>query len=121
MADDPALEWPEQVLANVQSFAISSGYYIERMMSRFHSYHLDDAPDLRSCNLLLRSLSAEKKITIHRSISDPDRLRNFYGKNSLPDVRYVRESTGVDYGKAHKDEYYFQPMEDSNVTDNRAR
>jgi len=32
--DDVDLEWPKQVLANVQNFALSSGFYVQRMMSR---------------------------------------------------------------------------------------
>jgi predicted methyltransferase len=44
IADDPALEWPKRVLANVQQYVISSEYYIQRMMSHLHSYHLDDNP-----------------------------------------------------------------------------
>ena len=87
-------------------------------MSQLHSYHLDDAPDLRSCNLFLRSLSGEKRPVTPRSISDPTRLENFYGRGNHASVRYVREGTGTYNGKAHKDEYNFELLEDPNVTDN---
>src|SRR5262249_54999116 len=43
IADDHEIEWPQRVLANTQRFALESGFYIQRMMSRMHIYHLDDA------------------------------------------------------------------------------
>ena len=55
IADDDELDWPKNVLGNVQRFALESGFFVQRMMPKLHQYHLDDAPDLRSCNLLLKS------------------------------------------------------------------
>ena len=55
IADDPCLEWPQEVLYQVQAFASANGFYVSRMMPQLHSYHLDDAPDLRSCNLMVRA------------------------------------------------------------------
>lgn len=106
VADDDELEWPQQVLANLQSFSLSQGFFVQKMMPRAHSYHLDDAPDLRSCNIMLKAVPGNA----HRSgqsvaIDDPRRLQNFYGRDSMPRVRYVRERARVDYGKAHQDEY----------------
>jgi predicted RNA methylase len=112
VADDPELEWPKRVLCNLQAFALQSGYYVQRMMPQVHSYHLDDAPDLRSCNVLVKAMPGND----HRSgesiaITDPARLENFYGRDSPPRVRYVRERTRVDYGKAHNDEYALELLE----------
>jgi hypothetical protein len=47
------------------------------------------------------------------SIDDPSRLEHFYGRDSPPRVRYVRERARVDYGKAHQDEYELELMEPS--------
>jgi N4-bis(aminopropyl)spermidine synthase len=106
IADDDELPWCQQVLHATQRFASDSGYFVKKMMSKIHEYHLDDAPHLRSCNLFLRALSDERKIRPpSQSITDPKRLNNFYGRNSSPVVRYVRERKRVDYGKAHDDEY----------------
>lgn len=55
LADDIDLDWTKEVLARVQNFAISHGFYVARVMPRLHSYHLDDNPDLRSCNMLQTS------------------------------------------------------------------
>ena len=111
IADDTEKEWAPRVLANVQAFALSSGFFIQRMMSRVHSYHLDDAPELRSCNLILRAVPGNVPRGRSIQITDPARLQNFYGFDSPPAYRYVREKLRLEYGKAHDDEYSFEPWE----------
>lgn len=111
IADDIELPWPKQVLANVQGFALSSGFYVQRMMPRLHSYHLDDAPELKSCNLIFRALPGTKPPGPSLQISDVKRLEHFYGRDNPPTVRYVREKKRLDYGKAHEDEYLFESWE----------
>src|SRR6266568_7372290 len=113
IADDQELEWSKRVLANVQQYAISSGFYVQRVMPQLHSYHLDDAPNLRSCNLLLSALPGNKRNVASSAISDPKRLSNFYGRENTPVVRFVRERKRLDYGKAHEDEYYIERWEES--------
>lgn len=105
LADDPDLDWPKRVLASVESSAIASGFFVQRLMPQLHSYHLDDNPELRSCNLILRALPGNAPRGASDSISDPARLANFYGRDNAPRVRYVRERDRVDYGKAHESEY----------------
>lgn len=108
IADDKELEWPKRVLANVQKFVIESGFFVQKMMSQMHSYHLDDAPDLRSCNLIIKALPGNRPRGPSEQISDTARLANFYGRDNPPKVRYVRERKRLDYGKAHDDEYSFE-------------
>jgi predicted methyltransferase len=111
IADDTEKDWTKQVLANVQKFALCSGFYVQRMMSRVHSYHLDDAPDLRSCNLILRALPGNTPPGPSVQITDPARLQHFYGLDNPPTFRYVRERKHLEYGKAHDDEYSIEPWE----------
>ena len=111
LADDLELAWPKKVLGNVQTFVLKSGFFVERMMPRLHSYHLDDSPDLRSCNLLVRALPDNHASGTSAAITDPSRLKHFYGRDNSPRVRYVREKTPLDYGTAHEDEYYFDWIE----------
>jgi predicted methyltransferase len=106
---DADLPWTSRVLANVQGFAMESGFFVSRMMPRLHSYHLDDNPDLRSCNMILQSRPRNRRELASVSVTDPVRLENFYGENSAPMVRFVRERKRVDYGKAHDDEYELEP------------
>lgn len=112
MADDPSLDWTKTVLANVQAHASELGFYVSRLMPQLHSYHLDDNPDLRSCNLFIRSRPENGRVFQSEALTDVARLRDFYGSGLLPDVRYVREKKRVDYGKAHDDEYALEHYEE---------
>ena len=111
IADDPELAWTKVVLGKVQQFALNRGFIVSRMMPRLHAYHLDDAPELRSCNLLLRSLSENVASAESGSLDDPYLLANFYGREQPLRVQYVREKKRVDYGKASDDEYQLQLRE----------
>ena len=111
VADDPELEWPKRVLANLQSTALTSGFFVQRMMPQVHSYHLDDAPNLRSCNVLLKAVPGNRRDVSSKPIADPERLTNFYGRDSMPKVRYVREKNRLDYGKAPENEYQLELLE----------
>jgi N4-bis(aminopropyl)spermidine synthase len=111
IADDHELEWPQQVLANTQRFALRSGFYVQRLQPRLHHYHLDDAPDLRSCNLMVKALPGNAAPGPSQPITDAAELENFYGRDRTLAVKYVREKTRVDYGKAHDDEYELEPLE----------
>ena len=111
IADDAELAWPQRVLANVQRFALDSGFFVQRMMPRLHQYHLDDDPNLRSCNLILKASPDAVPPGVSGRIVDPARLANFYGRGLAPTVRYVREKKRLDYGKAHDDEYSLEYLE----------
>ena len=103
--------WTAEVLSGVQAFAGQSGFYVARLMSSLHSYHLDDDPDLRSCNLVLRSLQDTSPPRASESITDPARLEDFYSKDGgCPKVRYVRDLRDYEHDKAMDVEYRFEPF-----------
>lgn len=108
IADDSTLEWPKRVLHRVQKFAVESDFYVSRMMPHLHSYHLDDAPDLRSCNLVITSLPGSGRNPSSAPITDPEQLAHFYGESAVPYVHYIREKMRVDYGRANTSEYSFE-------------
>lgn len=113
IADDDGLPWCQQVLHATQRYASDSGFYVKKMMSKMHEYHLDDTPHLRSCNLFLKAVSDERRERPpSQAIVDAKRLANFYGRDNPPRVRYVREKKRVDYGKAHDDEYTLETFGD---------
>ena len=113
IADDEELSWPKEVLANVQRYVCDCDFFISRLQPKLHSYHLDDAPDLQSCNLFVSSLpTACDHHAPSRAISDRRRLENFYGRSNIPRVRYIREKKRLDYGKAHDDEYELELLEE---------
>ncbi|WP_242415207.1 bis-aminopropyl spermidine synthase family protein [Sphingomonas panni] len=105
IADDDDLPWPKRVLASVQGFAASQGFYVSQMQRKLHEYHLDDAPDLKSCNLYLAALPDNPSRAPSVAITDDARLENFYGLSQPPTVRYVKARRRLDYGVAHEDEY----------------
>lgn len=111
---DESRPWTERVLAAVQRFGRMSGFFVSYLMPGLHEYHLDDDPDLRSCNLILKSLPRNQRAPHSRSITDRSRTDNFYGEGLHPDVRYVRERKRVDYGTAHDDEYMLEPWGGAN-------
>lgn len=111
IADDEQLDWPGEVLYQVQTFASMHGFYVSRMMPRLHSYHLDDTPDLRSCNLMIKARPGSSASTESENIRDEVRLEHFYGRDARLRVRYVRETRRIDYGHANDNEYKFEFME----------
>jgi predicted methyltransferase len=112
IADDDELPWPKEVLGNVQAYASRKGFYVSKMQRKLHGYHLDDAPDLKSCNLYVSSLPGNAaKAVPSEAVTDPERLRHFYGQSKEPWVRYVLERKKPDYGKAPEEEYEFDLLE----------
>jgi predicted RNA methylase len=110
IADDDELPWPKIVLSATQQFAAKRGYHVSQMARKQHSYHLDDDPRLRSCNLFLSPVpgKAPSNIESHEIALDDPRLINFYGKGQPPKVRYVLDRQGLNYGRAHESEYEIQ-------------
>lgn len=108
IADNHELEWPQKVLATTQQFALERGFYVQKMASQVHLYHLDDNPELKSCNLMFKALPNNKSPGHSESIMDQDRLHNFYGRDQHVRIRYVKEKMRVDYGKANDSEYEFE-------------
>lgn len=112
IADDDELAWPKRVLANVQAFGSQRGFYVSRMQRKLHEYHLDDAPDLRSCNLFVSALPGNSAKRSPSIAASQERLTNFYGNSKDPKVKYVKERKRPDYGMAPDDEYELVMLED---------
>jgi len=110
IADDSAVPWSQKVLARTQKFVLEQGFYVQEMQTNLHEYHLDDAPDLRSCNLFVRSLPDRKLVAKSYALHE-QRLEDFYGRSQNLRVHYVRDTNRVDYGKAFKDTYTLELLE----------
>jgi predicted methyltransferase len=113
IADDEELDWPKEVLASTQAFVLAHGHYVSRMMPRMHLYHLDDAPNLRSCNLEISAVPGRRAPFESLPVTDPERLRNFYGRSKQPRVKYIREIKRLEYGNAYESEYRLDLLEES--------
>lgn len=107
IADDAELPWTNQVLGRAQSTALANGLIVDEMLPALHSYHLDDAPDLRSCTLIFRKI-AEDHI-VNGRLPD-DRLENFYGRARALRIHYVRELPNVWRRQADDRTYKFEPL-----------
>ena len=111
IADDSSVTWSQKVLAETQQFALKEKFYVQEMQTNLHEYHLDDAPDLRSCNLFFRSLPdrkpCSKSYDLHQS-----RLEDFYGRSQNLRVHYVRETNRVDYGRAYEGTYNLELLKE---------
>jgi len=107
IGDDPELEWTKEVLHSCQRYALEANYFVSRMMPELHSYHLDDAPDLKSCNLIFSPLAGAKSEKPSAGV-DPAELDHFYGSGLSPTVRYVRDLKVRDPTHASSSEYRFE-------------
>lgn len=90
IGDDPELPWTQEVLRDTQRRAFELGYVVSELLPQLHEYHLDDAPELRSCSCLFRRIDASCMEKDSKPL-DHSRRDNFYGKSSPLRFRYVRE------------------------------
>ena len=90
IGDDPELLWTQGVLRDTQRRAFELGYVVSELLPQLHEYHLDDAPELRSCSCLFRRIDASCMEKDSKPL-DHSRRDNFYGMSSPLRVRYVRE------------------------------
>ena len=91
-ADLEDLDWTQQILHSTQSMLIEAGFYIVEMVPQFHSYHLEDAPELTSCSLIVRRC----KLSPHTYSSlpiGPDEKDNFYGEKNPLRWKCIRDKT----------------------------
>lgn len=107
IADDPEVVWTQETLLVAQKFVLNRGYLVAEFLPAFHCYHLDDAPDLRSCSMIVRA--AEPPIGPYASKPLPADCRtNFYGNNKPLEVRYVidHSAEGEDFIKNYSLDKY---------------
>ncbi|MCY7393545.1 MAG: bis-aminopropyl spermidine synthase family protein [Leptolyngbyaceae cyanobacterium CAN_BIN12] len=113
IADDPDLPWTQGVLRDTQRRALELGYVVAEMLPQLHLYHLDDAPDLRSCSCLFRRIDPGCMQTVSEPLESA-RLENFYGKSSPLRFRYVRERTTLNTDRESDLLYTLEKLEVDN-------
>ncbi|MCY1441942.1 hypothetical protein D9M71_582820 [compost metagenome] len=112
IADDPDLPWTQEVLRDTQKRAIDLGYVVSELLPQLHLYHLDDAPDLRSCSCLFRRVQSDLMEKSSEKLST-DRLRNFYGKNNPLMYKYVREKPDLNVNREAEQRYALEPYKET--------
>ena len=94
LADDDSLPWTQDVLASVQQSIVAGGFLITEMRPKTHRYHLDDAPDLTSCTLLLKRqqtlVGPVRSLRLTR-----EHTHNFYGAGLPLTVSRVKDRTAA--------------------------
>lgn len=110
IADDPSYSWTQPVLRTVQLRVLEAGFVVAEMDPQAHRYHLDDAPDLRSCSLVFRRVGPTMKLV--KSVPlERQRLQNFYGRNNPMRYRYVLDRASLHYGREAESLYQLVPLE----------
>jgi predicted methyltransferase len=92
LADDPNSLWTRDVLLATQRIVVQKGFIISELIPEFHHYHLDDAPELTSCSMVIRCVEYHPS-TYASMPFEPSMLTNFYGEASPLRVKYVRDLT----------------------------
>jgi N4-bis(aminopropyl)spermidine synthase len=113
IADDPDLPWTQEVLRDTQRRAFELGYAVAELLPQLHLYHLDDAPDLRSCSCLFRRIDPSCMQPLSRPL-ESERLDNFYGKSFPLRFRYVREQPTLNTGRESDRLYMLEKLEVEN-------
>lgn len=110
LADYPDLPWCKEVLVLAQRFLLENGFHLAEMVPRFHTYHLDDEPELTSCSLI--ALHAGQRTACRSKRIPQDEIDNFYGKGASLRIRYVRDLTngGKLASRDHECEPYEAPI-----------
>jgi len=92
LADHDGHAWTHDVLHSTQKLVLDNGYMIRELLPHFHTYHLDDAPDLTSCSVVVQLRRFVK--THYRSQPlEAAMLKDFYGGHSPLRVKYVKDLT----------------------------
>ncbi len=92
IGDHPAYLWTHVVQLKTQRMVIEAGFRVAEMLPKFHHYHLDDAPDLTSCSLVIERKTEIPSEYKSQKLS-PERLEHFYGAASPLRYQYVIDKT----------------------------
>ena len=107
LADHLDYPWTQDILMNCEKFLLRHSFCISQLIPQFHTYHLDDNPDLSSCNLCVKRRNSAA--AAYASVELPQEwLKNFYGQQSPLQVKHVRDLTNA--GKMASNDYQLEPL-----------
>ena len=108
IGDDPGRPWTGKVIQRTQTAALEQGLIVSEMIPELHSYHLDDAPDLKSCAIIFRKI--EDRAPANAPLSE-ERVAGFYGRGKALGTQYVRPVPRLNPDKAASHTYRLEPLE----------
>ena len=96
IGDHPNHPWTHRVQLVAQQFLLERSFRVAETIHEFHRYHLDDAPDLTSCCMIVQRGDGPGAAYASEPLPRAC-LERFYGAESPLLVRYVRDLTGGEY------------------------
>lgn len=113
IGDDPSMQWTQRVLRRTQKRALKAGFVIAEMVPEFHRYHLDDAPELTSCSLVLRRTRFRSRPYGSEPLSHRE-TQNFYGQRNPITCHYVRDR--CQGGKLPSRDHEIEPFDSEDLS-----
>jgi N4-bis(aminopropyl)spermidine synthase len=110
IGDHRKYAWTHTIQYKTQRLLMEGGFRVAEMLPEFHHYHLDDAPDLTSCSLVVHRCQ-EIPVEYRSEKLPPHRLANFYGAENPLRHRYVLDKTNG--GKRISRDVEFSPYEEA--------
>lgn len=107
VADHPGYPWTRDVLVSTQRLVMRAGFMVSELLPEFHHYHLDDAPDLTSCSLVVRRVDFHAEGYNSTPLED-QMVANFYGRKAPMVARYIIDQTNG--GKLPSRDYILLPL-----------
>ena len=93
IGDHKSYSWTHSVQLVTQRLLLENGFRVAEMLPEFHKYHLDDAPELTSCSLLVERCLDALDTQYNSMALTKEQLSNFYGANSPLRYRYIHDLT----------------------------
>lgn len=87
VADHAKHPWTKKVLRSIQHGCIAMGLVVEEVIPEFHEYHLEDAPTLKSCALLVSMI--DENLRPPNAPLTPEEKHEFYGRRQDLTIKYV--------------------------------
>lgn len=102
--------WTGKVLQRVQERITHHNSHVFEMIPEFHTYHLDDAPELTSCGMFLRRNGPHGLIN---SRLDHKRWANFYGRDRHIITKHVLAAGDYAFGQESLANYEIEVFRDA--------
>ena len=92
IGDHPGYPWTHRVQKVTERLVLDRGFRVAEVLPEFHSYHLDDAPELTSCAMMIQH-DGVLNTPYSSEPLDRENLQNFYGADAPMRFHYVRDLT----------------------------
>ena len=102
--------WTGRVLQRTQEHATKHNSHVYEMIPEFHTYHLDDAPELTSCGMFICRAGPHG---LKNERLSHERWGNFYGRDQHIVTRYVWTKGDYAFGQESLANYQIEVFKDA--------